>query len=459
MDHLNAHHTTPVSPESSPVSDRSEIANSSGSARSRKRKAETTQRQSPSSLPILTPPYERHERPVISKLNKNGTESKRKYAEISAFPWHRTDIDFSRERDAADWDDSIYSADSTRRMDDTRARNHPVVERLDQEHAAQQSKRLAARKQKVSANSSKSCASEARQGQTDSAPDGPAKIERGGRKKSKGGATPSSDPYHSGTFQFASLTDQAKAESLGDYSTPEDLLLAGERGDVDLETLKGILICWSPGKKGMTHDLEQVEFSVHDTLVTREALAKKPVFTWAAAERLIDFCPDQLWRGTLLRVVSESGMGNKDIRARFCRNGSWCDNATITKRISAALGQKQKQQDQKGLHDRYNEWYHANVRDHEHYTCFFSKRQPRGNLLRSCVKRLKLALEAADSGEPGALQKPEHSGSGRMPASDEVQASGEVGGDDEEDAAGASNESDDDDDVVTLTEDSDADSI
>lgn len=123
--------------------------------------------------------------------------------------------------------------------------------------------------------------------------------------------------------------------------TPDDIIEAAEDGKIDWDLCKEIYICWNPGKKGLTQDLVQAKFRIYDTLITRQQLKIRPILTRRAAECVVDFCPDMLWRETLLRIVSEAGYGNKDVRDRFCYNGCHNDKATVTKRIAAALGQKQ----------------------------------------------------------------------------------------------------------------------
>ena len=119
--------------------------------------------------------------------------------------------------------------------------------------------------------------------------------------------------------------------------SPELLIEAGETEKLPLDKLSLIKICWSPGKKGNSQDLEQAVFSVRDTVMTRKMLATTPILTRRAAECIIDFCPDLLWRDILLRILSEASYSNKEIRDRFCLNGSWSDRATIAKRLGAAL--------------------------------------------------------------------------------------------------------------------------
>lgn len=202
------------------------------------------------------------------------------------------------------------------------------------------------------------------------------KKKREGRKGESGG-----DPYHSGAFAFASSEAEEFAAGLG-YKTPEEALEAGEAGKLEPDVQFKIKICWNPGKKGTTENLEQVTFSVRDTLATRKQLETTPILTKRAAECIIDFCPDMLWRGMLLRITSEAGYGNKDVRDRFCYNGCYCDKATITKRISAALGQKQIQPKSRGYLDGELEWYDENVKDFSKYIDYFGKRSTHRNMLK-----------------------------------------------------------------------------
>ena len=116
-----------------------------------------------------------------------------------------------------------------------------------------------------------------------------------------------------------------------------------EEGTIPIEEVADLMVCWNPGKKAMTQDLEQGSFSIKDSIVTRQQLAMTPILIKRAAECIVDFCPDLLWRGMLLRITSEAGYGNKQVRDRMCLNGNYCDKATITKRIGSALGQKQQQ--------------------------------------------------------------------------------------------------------------------
>jgi hypothetical protein len=182
-----------------------------------------------------------------------------------------------------------------------------------------------------------------------------------------------------------------------------DIALSGMMDDAQMESLR---ICWNPGKKGITEGLEQSIFSVRDHVTTRRQLSRTPVLTRRAAECIVDFCPDLLWRGMLLRITSEGGYGNKDVRDRFCLNGCYCDKATITKRISAALGQKQVQPKSKGYSEGEYEWYEENVKDFTHYIEYFGRRTSHRNMLKIQIAGDKrranmrqLSGAAAESGD------------------------------------------------------------
>lgn len=218
---------------------------------------------------------------------------------------------------------------------------------------------------------------------------------RGGQPKGETGG----DPYHSGAYAFASAEDEEFSKSLG-FASPDEAIDAGDNGKADMDQLGKIKICWNPGKKGMTENLEQAQFSVRDNVLTRKQLDETPILTRRAAECIVDFCPDLLWRGMLLRITSEGGYGNKDVRDRFCYNGCYCDKATITKRISAALGQKQVQPKSKGYQDGELEWYEQNVKDFTHYIEYFGKRTSHRNMLKIQIageKRRALAKERSGS--------------------------------------------------------------
>ncbi|RMY64668.1 hypothetical protein D0863_09653 [Hortaea werneckii] len=301
----------------------------SGSAAPKKQsrpKKETPQPEPPPPPPP-TPPYPLRERPMPRKeFNKTGKKNMRKQAEALEFPWHRK-MDFYKARADAKWDDSQYDKEVLDDMAAVRERNLPIITRLDEELAEKQRNQRNKRKK----------------GQAGNDPDGSddgRKPEGEEQKTARKNANIGGDPYYSGNYSFATEGDRQKALAL-QRKTPDEIIEAAEERKIDWDLCKEIYICWNPGKKGLTQDLVQAKFRIFDTLITRKQLQDVPILTRRAAECIVDFCPDLLWRETLLRIVSEAGYGNKDVRDRFCYNGCHNDKATVTKRIAAALGQKQ----------------------------------------------------------------------------------------------------------------------
>lgn len=178
----------------------------------------------------------------------------------------------------------------------------------------------------------------------------------------------------------------------------EELIEAGMADKIPLDELYRIKICWSPGKKGNSQELEQARFSVKDTVITRKKLAETPILTHRAGECIIDFCPDLLWRDILLRILSEAGFSNKDIRDRFCLNGSFSDRATVAKRLGAALGKDTNPPRGKGK-EAAAEWCETNRDDFDNYQAFFGKRPP---ARRTAHGRKKAREGKAGGGEEGA---------------------------------------------------------
>lgn len=254
------------------------------------------------------------------------------------------------------------------------------------------------------------------------------------------------DPYHSGAYAWADEVQEQKGKEMG-FETPDQAIEAGENGDISLEQMGGLRIHWNPGKKGITEGLEQATFTVKDNVLTRKQLETTPILTRRAAECIIDYCPDMLWRGMLLRIASEAGYGNKDVRDRFCNNGCYCDKATITKRISAALGQKQIQPKAKGYQPGEFEWYDENVRDFTHYIEYFGARTSHRNMLKIQMagdKRRALERQKNQTGESGN----EGEGSSKRLKSEGTatsEAEGNNGGDDDD-----SGEESDDSNAVSL---------
>ena len=240
----------------------------------------------------------------------------------------------------------------------------------------------------------------------------------GGRRKSSqksaGLEGNTGDSYHSGFFCFVPK-DQARVLAFGN-TTPDELMLDAEDGKIAIEECADLMICWNPGKKGMAHDLQQARFSIKDTVLTRQQLAQTPILVKQAAERIVDFCPDMLWRGMLLRIASEAGYGNKWVRDRMCLNGNYCDKATITKRIGSALGQKQQQstaknrkpteqpwiEKVKGYAKGEDEYYNENVMDFGNYVTFFGHRTSHRSQLMLNQQNSKRKAIVLDEGSGGS---------------------------------------------------------
>ncbi|KAI6821339.1 hypothetical protein KC340_g12535 [Hortaea werneckii] len=316
-------------PQLPPGAHQAPVPQPSGSAAPKKQsrpKKETPQPEPPPPPPP-TPPYPLRERPMPRKeFNKTGKKNMRKQAEALEFPWHRK-MDFYKARADAKWDDSQYDKVVLDDMAAVRERNLPIITRLDEELAEKQRNQRNKRKK----------------GQAGNDPDGSddgKKPEGEEQKTARKNANIGGDPYYSGNYSFATEGDRQKALAL-QRKTPDEIIEAAEERKIDWDLCKEIYICWNPGKKGLTQDLVQAKFRIFDTLITRKQLQDVPILTRRAAECIVDFCPDLLWRETLLRIVSEAGYGNKDVRDRFCYNGCHNDKATVTKRIAAALGQKQ----------------------------------------------------------------------------------------------------------------------
>lgn len=213
------------------------------------------------------------------------------------------------------------------------------------------------------------------------------------------------DPYHTGSLCFATTEDVEKARAFVGANTPNEVIEAVQAGQVTLDTAGKINICFAPGKKGIAQELEQAQFSVRDTILTREQLAHTPILTMRAAECVIDFCPDLLWREMLLRITSEGGIGNKSVRDRMCLNGNYCDKATITKRIGAALGQKQqtapsrKNQNEAQSSERIKgeeEKYEINSDDYTNYMAWFGHRSSHRSISLANTKKRKAQTEKVE---------------------------------------------------------------
>ncbi|KAK6440429.1 hypothetical protein LTR95_003337 [Oleoguttula sp. CCFEE 5521] len=324
--------------------------------------------------PPPTPPYAVRQRPVnIKAPPKTSRGTKRRQAEADDFPWNR-DFDFIKAKIAAQsskaWDMSIYDASTLKAMEAVRASNMPIFEGLEDTITSKQKNgRLAKKGKELSCDPV-------------SDDESPAPRQKGGRRKTADadGTSPTPDNNSAlvGNFAFASEVDRKKALSLSLKMTkPEDLIIAGEDMEITLEVLATIKIFWSPGNKGPSQNLHRAVFSVKDAILTHQQLAQTKILNETAAKCIIDFRPDLLWRETLIRILSEGNMSNKDIRDRVCLNGCNSDRATITKRLGAALGNNSSTvKDNYEAEVKYVRWANGNRRDYKDYQSFFGKHPP-----------------------------------------------------------------------------------
>lgn len=89
-------------------------------------------------------------------------------------------------------------------------------------------------------------------------------------------------------------------------------------------------------------NLEHQSFSVLDSARTRLQLAQTQTLSDKGAERVMDFCPDEVWQKTLLKIVGETQYGNIRVARRLRENGDLMSENTITKRVQTALGKRQR---------------------------------------------------------------------------------------------------------------------
>jgi hypothetical protein len=332
--------------------------------------------------------------PWESKLGKTGRRGRGRAAECDTFPWNRQ-LDFKAARANAAWDDGIYEQDTLNRMAAVRLHNKPIVDRMESKGAESMRKRAAAKRAGDSLLTNGT-------GPAFISPK-PHEIEekskpKRGRKKKVPDVSPTmnetnlNDQYHSGNFSFATPGDEEAAKKLA-CKTPDDVMNASRDGEISLEECAKIQICWNPGKRGSLDGLVQAQFSIKDTIVTKLQLQTRPILTKTATERIIDFCPDLLFRGMLLRMASEAGLENKELRDRLCCNGCFVDKATITKRITAALGQKQLLQDKRTGEE--DEWYIENTKHFENYCAFFGKHTKHRSQLTLKLKKSKASAAHA----------------------------------------------------------------
>lgn len=184
------------------------------------------------------------------------------------------------------------------------------------------------------------------------------------KAKGNGDAAEGGDPYHSGRLRFASDQDQERCKEKG-FDDIESAINAAQKNTKD-EEFSNVMITYDPGKRSIV-DLEVAQFSVMDAARTRNQMEGQRVLSRRAAERIIDFCPDQLWQDRLLQIVSESTVGNKDLAARLGLNGAYIVVSSIAHRISAALGKKQTDA---AYGPGEKEWFQGNQADFNKYKAF-----------------------------------------------------------------------------------------
>lgn len=363
----------------------------------------------PPNIPV--PPYPLRQKPENRKtLSKIGRGKTRRPAEADVFPWNRK-MDFHQARITArskdTWNLKIYDKETLENIKITQERNKPIIEKLEAVITEKQRKQRKPRapelqtpaQDKVVDAPLPGISRTAKKNVTTPEPANTNADEAPAKKTSRRRAPPeggdpndaNSDPYHSGNFAWASSEDQQTATALGGHS-PDSMIAQGEADRFPMEELGRVKIMWNPGKKGTSSELRQAIFSVRDTVMTRKQLAETPILNRAAAECIIDFCPDLLWRDILLRILSEGAFSNKEIRERFCLNGAHSDRATVAKRLSAALG-KDTNPPRGGGQEEVDDWHDGNRDDFDKYQAFFGKRPP----ARRSGKSMKSKREAAEN--------------------------------------------------------------
>ena len=142
-------------------------------------------------------------------------------------------------------------------------------------------------------------------------------------------------------FAFATKTDEKDAIAIcaahSLQASIETILQAAEDGQIPLASCGHIKIRLNPAKNGGIENLDQIQFTIRDSVLTRQRVTSTPILTGAAAMGIIDYCPDLLYRNTLLRITAEAGWCCSDIRTRVALNGMYLNKAAIYSRTAAAL--------------------------------------------------------------------------------------------------------------------------
>lgn len=239
-------------------------------------------------------------------------------------------------------------------------------------------------------------------------------------------------------FCYYTQADAARAKAYG-FDKPVQVLEAGENDKLNMAQLESIKLCWSHARMGVPQEFIAAAFTAKDTVLTRKQLACTPILTRSAADRIIDFSPDLLIRDVLLRVCSEAGYSNTDLRKRLCLNGCYIDKATIAKRISLALGKKQTLA---ALEHGYDQ-YEVNCKDYNDYIEFFGKRATIRNM--NSIKR----PESSIAGSSG-LDEEYSAGHKRSKLSNEDHPSSSTGLDGAADEDEQQMDEDDDSEAVSI---------
>ncbi|GAB7352828.1 hypothetical protein MBLNU459_g3439t2 [Dothideomycetes sp. NU459] len=241
------------------------------------------------------------------------------------WPWQRS---FASER-ASEWADTIYPAWRLTAMEQTRERNKTRLESF----------------QKSAPKFSDVTETAEPQVNTDKTKPGP-----------KGEAI-------TGRLVFLNKEGEEKAKLLGCQNVGE-AIEASMAKPYD-ERFSAVEVCYNPEKPNIL-GLEPLIFSVMDAARTKLQLIYARILSDKAAERVIDFCPDELKQKLLLKVVSETSFSNTKLTRRLQLNGDPIVTTSVTHRIQSALGKRQKNK----YSDGEIEWYLANRQDFNAYKDF-----------------------------------------------------------------------------------------
>lgn len=136
-------------------------------------------------------------------------------------------------------------------------------------------------------------------------------------------------------MRFVDDTDKAKCKNMG-LLTVEDALDAA-MSDPFNKAFAEIELFYDPGRKRIVEGLESVHMSLLDSARTRLQLSHFRVLSTMAAHRMIDFCPDLLWKMNLVRVISETDVSNKNMHERLGQNGAYTVVSSIAHRLTTGL--------------------------------------------------------------------------------------------------------------------------